>query len=96
MATYLLVRDSDGTCVNAIVLGDPTDYATPTGMTVYPRADAGEAWIGWQVTDDGWIEPRPFPSWVLDGTHWVAPVAMPDDPGDWEWDEDSQAWIVAE
>jgi hypothetical protein len=44
---------------------------------------------------DAFIPPKPFASWVLDDDAclWDAPVAMPDDGKQYQWNEDTQAWV---
>jgi hypothetical protein len=44
---------------------------------------------------DAFIPPKPFASWVLndDTCLWAAPVAMPDDGKQYQWNEDTQAWV---
>jgi hypothetical protein len=44
---------------------------------------------------DAFIPPKPFASWVLndDTCLWNAPVAMPDDGKQYQWNEDTQAWV---
>jgi hypothetical protein len=44
---------------------------------------------------DAFIPPKPFASWVLndDTCLWDAPVAMPDDDKQYQWNEDTQAWV---
>jgi hypothetical protein len=44
---------------------------------------------------DAFIPPKPFASWLLneDTCLWSAPVAMPDDGKQYEWNEDTQAWV---
>jgi hypothetical protein len=44
------------------------------------------------------INPKPYPSWVLDESNvWVAPVAYPDDLDNaYMWDEETINWIIAE
>jgi len=47
---------------------------------------------------DGFVAPKPYPSWVLNTTTgiWEAPVAIPAQPGgdlvEYIWDESSQSW----
>ena len=43
---------------------------------------------------DGFIPPKPFPSWVLDEVsfQWEAPIARPA-KGDWQWDEQAGDWV---
>ena len=49
-------------------------------------------------TLDMFINPKPFPSWILDSetADWVSPVACPDDGGYYVWNEDSTARILEE
>jgi len=44
---------------------------------------------------DAFIPPKPFSSWILDeGTClWNAPVALPNDGKQYQWDEQQQQWI---
>lgn len=46
-------------------------------------------------TRDAFIPPQPFPSWTLNEAtcRWDAPVAMPDDGGYHEWDEENGVWL---
>jgi hypothetical protein len=43
---------------------------------------------------DAFIEPKPYPSWVLNETTciWEAPVALPSNDRSYVWDESSQSW----
>jgi hypothetical protein len=37
---------------------------------------------------------KPYPSWVLDETNtWIAPVPMPDDGKEYEWNEFDLIWV---
>jgi len=44
---------------------------------------------------DAFIPPQPYASWVLDDSTclWAAPVAMPTDDKQYNWDEATQSWI---
>ena len=44
---------------------------------------------------DAFIAPKPYPSWTLveDTCQWEAPTAMPDDGKEYEWNEDTTAWV---
>ena len=45
-------------------------------------------------TNDVFVQPKPFPSWTLDGSHdWQPPVAYPDDGKLYNWNEDTTAWV---
>jgi hypothetical protein len=43
---------------------------------------------------DQFFPAQPFPSWLLSGSGWIAPVPKPD--GNVVWDEDSKTWKAAE
>tara|TARA_R100001440_G_scaffold21160_2_gene34962 strand:- start:12661 stop:13008 length:348 start_codon:yes stop_codon:yes gene_type:complete len=45
-------------------------------------------------TRDAFIEPKPFPSWILNETTclWEAPVAFPTDGQRYSWNEENQSW----
>ena len=55
------------------------------------------AGIGYTYDDtrDAFIPPTPYPSWVLDEDTclWVAPVAYPEDGGQYVWDEQAGDWV---
>lgn len=44
---------------------------------------------------DAFIPPKPYDSWVLDEATclWVAPVPMPEDGGEYRWDETEGGWV---
>lgn len=47
-------------------------------------------------TDDVFIAPQPYPSWILDENHdWQPPVPYPDDEGMFVWDEDIENWVAS-
>ena len=43
---------------------------------------------------DGFRPPKPFPSWIWNGTFWDAPVPLPDNNNIYEWNEEIQAWVM--
>jgi hypothetical protein len=47
---------------------------------------------------DAFIPPRVYTSWTLNEVtcHWEAPVAYPDDGNQYEWNEDTTAWVLVE
>jgi hypothetical protein len=84
-----------------------TSYNTRGGVhydpnTQQPSADQSKALrknyagIGYTYDEarDAFIPPQPFPSWILDEDTcwWQAPVPMPDDGGDYIWNEEIQNW----
>lgn len=45
---------------------------------------------------DVFLDPQPYPSWVLDSNYnWVAPVPYPDDGEKYFWDENKLEWVLA-
>ena len=47
-------------------------------------------------TDDVFIAPQPYESWVLDENHdWQAPVPYPDGEGMFVWDEANEDWVAS-
>ena len=47
---------------------------------------------------DAFIPPKPFESWLLDEETcwWIAPISMPEDGGDYTWDENAGDWVAVE
>lgn len=76
-----------------------TSYNTHGGV----HANGGEplrknyAGIGftYDAQRDAFIPPKPFASWVLneDTCLWDAPVAMPTDGKQYQWDEATTSWV---
>jgi len=52
------------------------------------------AGIGYEynATEDIFITPKPYPSWVRTGSFWDAPIPMPTDGGFYSWDENELSW----
>ena len=44
--------------------------------------------------NDIFVAPKPFPSWIQEGSFWKAPVDMPTDDKQYYWDESSTSWKV--
>jgi hypothetical protein len=47
---------------------------------------------------DAFISPKPFESWVLneETAQWEAPVAYPEDGGNYTWNEETTSWDLVE
>jgi len=46
-------------------------------------------------TNDVFISPKPFESWVLNSNFdWQAPIEYPTDDNLYEWDEETKAWVA--
>jgi hypothetical protein len=52
---------------------------------------AGVGYI-YDSENDVFVTPKPFSSWVQNGSFWFAPVAMPIDGKNYEWNETVGAW----
>lgn len=57
-STYLLVRDSDGLCVNAIAWDGVEPYEEAGHSLIEWDAEV-RPWIGWTLTDGEWTAPPP-------------------------------------
>ena len=42
--------------------------------------------------NDIFVAPKPFPSWIQDGSYWKAPVDMPTDDKQYFWNEAKLKW----
>lgn len=45
---------------------------------------------------EGFRPPKPFDSWIWDDNNklWDAPIPLPDEENIYEWDEETQSWIM--
>jgi hypothetical protein len=82
-------------------LDTETYYAQGTPYTVkrtsYNSKIRGTyAGIGYTYNpdEDIFIAPKPYPSWIREGSFWNAPTPRPE--GDYVWDEDTLSWIELE
>ena len=50
----------------------------------------------YDTSRDAFIEPKPYPSWVLDeaSCRWGAPVPKPSEGGSWRWNEATLSWVA--
>jgi len=71
-----------------------TGDVDPDQTKAYRKNYAG---IGYEYRSDidGFIPPKPYPSWLLNETTglWDAPVPYPTDGNRYTWDEDTQSWV---
>ena len=45
-------------------------------------------------TNDVFVQPKPYPSWTLDGSHdWQPPTIYPADGKVYNWNEGTTAWV---
>ena len=47
----------------------------------------------YNLDEDIFVTPQPFPSWTRSGSFWNAPTPRPEDDKFYTWDEDSLSWI---
>jgi hypothetical protein len=50
----------------------------------------------YNLQEDIFIAPQPYPSWTRNGSSWVSPIPYPQDDKPYWWDEDLGAWVEAE
>ena len=76
-----------------------TSYNTSGGVHLSGGVALRKNYAGvgdtYDATRDAFIEPQPYPSWTLVESTciWNAPTAYPDDGNDYEWNEDTTAWV---
>jgi hypothetical protein len=96
------VIDADGNEVEAIGIAFCENLLGGTWKqtSYHGHIRKNYAGIGYTYDEqlDAFVPPKPWPSWVLDQSTalWTAPVPRPSDGGDYQWDEDSQSWILEE
>jgi hypothetical protein len=84
----------NGLVINVIV-ADQDFISTLQNKNDYKILTRGG--IGWTYdeTSDVFIAPKPYASWLLNGSHdWSAPVAYPADGKIYVWDEAFLNWII--
>ena len=50
----------------------------------------------YNATEDIFILPQPYPSWIRSNSFWNPPVAYPNDGKLYEWNEENQTWDLDE
>ena len=45
-------------------------------------------------SEDIFVTPKPFVSWIRNGSFWNAPIDYPNDGANYFWDEENQTWNV--
>lgn len=66
-----------------------------SGYSKSTRKNTARIGCAYDRVNNGYIYEQPFPSWTLDNVSckWEAPVDYPLDGQDYDWDEDTLAWI---
>lgn len=59
------------------------------------RKNYASAGYSYDASRDAFIQPKPFPSWILNETtcRWEAPTPYPVENGRHIWDEENQVWV---
>jgi hypothetical protein len=52
--------------------------------------------FAYNSTENIFITPQPYPSWIRQGSFWNAPVAYPDDNKNYSWNEETLTWELYE
>lgn len=81
----------DGNLVHDVIVADSLAHAQELTELNVLETD-GEPWVLWTMEEDGWRKPKPFNSWIWEGSDWFAPVPYPSDFKNYEWNEDSLSW----
>jgi len=101
MAHYAKIEDD---IVTQVVVAEQEYIDTKEGTWVQTSYNASirknYAGIGdtYDSTRDAFIPPQSYPSWVLneDTCNWEAPVTIPDDGKQYEWNEATTNWVEVE
>ena len=72
-------------------------YSPETGLPIsseHLRFNFASIGMNYDYSSDAFYDQKPYQSWVLNKStfQWVAPVAMPDNSGVFEWNEDRLSW----
>jgi hypothetical protein len=69
----------------------------PDGGVALRGNYAGIGYV-YDVANDVFYAPQPFPSWILNNQTWLweAPVPYPNDDKLYRWDEDTTSWVEVE
>jgi len=94
---YLVYRKSDGYCLDCVVWDGivPINIYPDYDLVLIPENIFPIPTIKWWYINNTFIEPSPYPSWILDENYqWQPPTPYPDDENSYYWDEDSKQWIL--
>jgi hypothetical protein len=80
--------------INSGVVGDSFNWVQTSYNGNFRKNYAGTGYT-YDKTKDAFIPPQPFASWTLvEATcQWEAPTAYPTDDKQYDWDEDTTAWV---
>ena len=89
----------DSLVVNVIIADNELIAEQVTQKTCVEYTDENPAYIGGEYNAGIFIQPKPYPSWILRNNKWEAPVAIPSLPVDadgpfYTWNEDTVSWVL--
>lgn len=101
IVTQVIVVEQD--VIDSGLFGEPslwvqTSYNTKNGVHLLGGTPLRKNFAGlgftYDAVRDAFIEPKPFPSWLLneDTCSWESPVPYPQDNKDYNWNEETQSW----
>jgi len=100
IVTQVIVAEQE--FINSGLVGEPTDWVQTSYNTHGNQHPEGRplrgnyAGIGYtyDVTNDVFYTPQPYPSWILNNTTWLweAPISMPEDGKVYNWNEETLNW----
>lgn len=80
--------------INSGILGDPENFIQTSYNNNIRKKFAGVG-FKYDEVNDIFIEPQPYPSWILNGNHeWQAPVQIPSNDKNYTWSEEMQNWTL--
>lgn len=89
----------NGTIINVIIAHTVEIAQELTGkdcLLLEEGSPFGIGWL-WSAEHATYLPPKPYPSWIWNGTIWTAPVELPfTDPLTFinpVWDEESLSWV---
>lgn len=98
MANYAVIEN--GVVVNTIIADSQAiaEELTGLGCAEYTEEDPiGIGWV-WDNTANGYIAPKPYPSWIYNYSSkiWESPTPMPEaqENQGFHWDEATQSWVL--
>ena len=47
----------------------------------------------YNLDEDIFVAPKPYPSWIRSGSFWNAPIPLPSDNKNYTWDEELGNWV---
>jgi len=95
IVTEVIVSEKD--FINSGLVGDEFLWIQTSYNSNFRKNYAGIGFT-YDKTRDAFIPPQPYASWTLveETCQWEAPVAYPTDGNNYEWKEETLAWVSYE